>query len=179
MEEHDKKTYRKALIFAFTLFSIIFLYANEFHYFSNTISVKRMVLISVLIGLVIGAYMIYRFVPQFKDPFEKAIIVLVVLFFTAGTMPLLASLSNRLFSFRQIHQEEVSFFQEDAYGESRFGILEGENPPVDGFYLFFIKDNKLERVKTNETQYRGLPKGSKIKIPIKKGLWGYEVVMLD
>jgi len=178
MEASEKRTYQKVMLFAFTLFGIIFLYANEFHYFSNTINVSRLVLASVLVGLVIGGYFIYKYVPRFNDPFEKAIIILVLILFTAGTMPLIASLSNRLFSFRQMKMEEVTLFQEEMYGESRFGILEGEGPPVDGFYLFFIRDNHLERIKTSDPNFRGLPKGAKIKIPIKRGLWGFDIVLL-
>ena len=163
---------------ALTIFLVIFLYANEFRYFDSTLHVGGLILWSLMFGLIVGALAAFFYCKnRISNLTEKVKIyvffIVVALFF----MPLLASLSNRLISFQPVKSTEVELAKETANFSSRYGLLKGEEPVPNHYYLFFYKDGELYRIETKAPRYTGKKRGEKIRLPIKKGLWGYEVVV--
>ena len=63
----------------------------------------------------------------------------------------------------------------------RFGRLEGEEPRVDGYYLFFRKEGELHRVElpANWDEPVGIKPGDSISLPFKKGLWGFDLLLVN
>ena len=48
------------------------------------------------------------------------------------------------------------------------------NTKKDGIFLFFIKDQKIQRVKTQKILFPNSKKGERVQIVTRKGFWGYE-----
>lgn len=168
-----KGEYLKGILGFLFLIGLIVLYAFEFKYFSNTIEVKSLIVKSLLFGLMVGGITAFYFTKDYTDLLEKLkasmfFIILIPLF-----MPLFGSLSNRVLSFQEKEKTEVEVFGQQVYGASRFGNVKGQINK-DGYYLFFIKDKKVHRVKTKNLLFPDAKKGDRVMINFKKGFWGYE-----
>ena len=153
-------------------------YAFELKYFSNTFNASSMVFRALGVGFVIGLLSGFYFSKNIKEPLEKFQIIVALMFAGLIVTPLLASWINRGFS-SNIQYEPVELQEQQAFSQSRFGQLEGKMT-VDGYYLFFIKNRKLERVKAKTLLFpKDTPKGTRVEIPIKKGGLGFEYFVED
>ena len=167
-----KNEYLKGIIGVLLIIGLIFLYAFEFKYFSNTFTIEKLIVRALLFGLVIGIGLGYYYSKNIKDSTDKLQLYTFFILTSLVLSPLFASLSNRLLSWHEVKNVEVELEQQSTYIGSRFGKLEGQK--WDGYYLIFYKDKKLERIKTRELVFPNARKGDMIIIPIKKGFWGYE-----
>lgn len=170
--------YLKYTAIAALFLLLLILYVLEFPYFSNTFEVQKMVIFAMILGAAFGAFLGFRYQYVAKDSLERfqvytAFIVLSIIF-----MPLVMSLSNRLLSFQTMRQEQVELFQVEARVSERFGLLKGDAIQANSYYIFFIRNGELKRIKTEQDIFKNNKKGDLIQLPVKKGIWGYEVVIL-
>ncbi len=70
------------------------------------------------------------------------------------------------------------FIQEEPYGASRFGIIEGQEPTVEGYFIFFVRNGQFERIKSPVPKFPNKEKGDEIQLAIREGFWGYDLVDL-
>jgi hypothetical protein len=91
--------------------------------------------------------------------------------------PLLASVSNRLLSWKEVRFEEVEFVQERAYFSSRFGAIKGDSQMPTGFYLFFYYEGRLIRVSLEKSYFETAEDGDLISVPVRKGFWGIDFIV--
>ena len=138
---------------------------------------QRFAFFGVLVGISLGFY----FTQKIPDQLEKIKIFLLLIFLVVVVLPLLGSLSNRLLSFQPVVNETVEFVELKAYAESRFGLTEedlknGIQP--SGYYLFFVRQDKIERITLKKPLFETTKRSEMIQLPIKQGLWGYDVVVL-
>ena len=168
-----KAEYLKGTLGFLFLMGLIVLYAFEFKYFSNTLEVKSLVVRSLLFGFLIGGVAAYFFTKDYTDLLERLKVSMFFIILIPLFMPLFGSLSNRLLSFEEKEKTEVEVFAQQVYGASRFGNVKGQINK-DGYYLFFIKDSKVYRVKTKNLLFPNAQKGDRVTVNFKKGFWGYE-----
>ena len=161
-----------------TLFVLgcIVLYGFEFKHFSNTFGVKKLVLWSLAIGAIAGGILAYFVTKSYDDLLEKFQVYVFFVILTALLSPLVGSLSNRWLSFAEKEKIEVELVSQSTYTKSRFGNVKTKK---DGYFIFFVKGNKIERVKTKELFFPNVQAGDAISIFTRKGFWGFEYFVED
>lgn len=168
-----KSEYAKGIIGTLLLFAVVVSYAFEIRHFSNTFNIQTLLLSALGVGLVIGLLSGFYFSKNIKNSLEKIQIIIALVFAGLFITPLLASWINRGLS-SEAKMEEVTYMEQQVYSQSRFGQLEGEMEP-DGYYLFFYRNRKLERVKVKQMLFPpNTSKGLMVEIPIKKGGLGFD-----
>lgn len=177
MQKSSLFFYLKYMALALLFPLVAGLYTLEFFHFGNTFELRHLFIVALLLGLSIGLFIAFRYqyyatnaVEHFQI-FASSISLMLIL------MPLFMSLTNRLFAFEPIRQEQVELFKVEAIISDRFGILVGEEIKPDVYYIFFIRDGELQRVKSDSPVFVDKQKGDMIDIPVLKGLWGYELVV--
>lgn len=155
----------------------IWLYVREFPYFSNTIGVGKLVGVSLMAALLLGGGILWFWKAHFK-PWERHLPqVLFILLFCPLFAPLLASLLNR--SAGETTYMKFEFIAETPYFSSNYGLLKGEKIRPTGYFLA-VRDGDLGyRFRYKQQAYYPLTKpGETILLPVKKGLLGFQVVLL-
>ncbi len=175
-----KNTNAKILAWAatFALLGLVLVYVFEIQRFENTMGVNDMVWKSLAVGLTAGIFAGWRLACKGKEQVARLQIWATCLLGCLVFAPLFCSLANRLLSPHEPTLKQVEFFQEKPFFASRFGMLAGEKITPSGYYLFFSNQGKLERIKTKEQHFQGIQRGDTIEIWIKKGLFGYELVLM-
>lgn len=172
-EKLNRSEYIYGISGALSIFLVAFLYAFEVKYFSNTFEIKSLIWRSLIVGVLVGIAVGYFFSKSFNDGLEKLKLYVFFIVIALLLFPLLGSLSNRLLSFSPKQKTEVELQSQEAYLQSRFGRIKTKKKK-DGIFLFFVKDQKIQRVKTKETLFPNSKKGDRVHIVTKKGFWGYE-----
>jgi hypothetical protein len=172
-EQLKKSEYALGIFGTFVIFMVVFLYTFEVKYFSNTFEIKSLISRSLMVGLLVGISVGFYFSKRFNDGLEKLKMFVFFIVISLLLFPLLGSLSNRLLSFSPKQKIEVELQSQEAYLQSRFGRIKTKNKK-DGVFLFFVKNQKIERVKTKEILFPDSQKGDRVYIVTKKGFWEYE-----
>ncbi|MEM6963762.1 MAG: hypothetical protein AAF573_03285 [Bacteroidota bacterium] len=175
-EKLSTKEYVVGIVAILLVFGGIVLYVIEFRHFSNTFGVKSLILWALLLGAIIGIGLGYYFSKEISDSLERLKIYIFCTVLTTLLMPLLGGLSNRYFSLEKPKTINVELFDQKVFGQSRFGNVEGQIQK-DGYYLFIVKDQKIERLKTKDLVFLDAQKGDTIAIQVKKGFWGYDIFL--
>jgi hypothetical protein len=172
------KANRPLAVLVTIIFSIMMLlYVREFSVFSNTLEIKRLVLISMLGAgvMTVGAVWFWRswFMP-WEDHFPTAVMILI---FSLVFAPLFGSLLNRGLG----HDETQSFdfISETAYFATGYGVLKGEKLNPTGWKLR-IREGEMDwRLSYKSQAYFPITKpGEKILLPLRQGIFGVRVVSL-
>jgi len=158
---------------AIGFFIFILLYVNEFSYYANTFNRNKLIGVGVLIGSVVGLAIGYKLQQKSQEIIGKFQIFLGMMILGAIVMPLVFSMSNRLLSFSGTKEESVEFVKSEGFNESRFGRIPQENP--DGYYAFVVRKGAVLRLTTKTPIYQKAQKGDQVLLPVKKGLWGFEI----
>ncbi len=177
----ERKDIWKIVVGTIFFIGSMILYALEFPQYSRTFEVESLIKWAMIFGGIVGLFVGHRFARSVKDSLEKIKIYLI--FFALGVcfMPLWTSLSNRLLSPHPIQQEQVEFVELQAFKQSRFGLtkedLEKGLQP-SGYYLFFVRNDRIERTQVKTPVFEDKKRSEMIDLPIKKGLWGYDIIVL-
>jgi hypothetical protein len=166
-----------AVLLTLCFFCLIWLYTLEFPVISNTVHGGRLAVGSMITGLLASAGLIWRFRERFT-PWDRhrpdvTFIVVSCVFF----MPLLGSWVNR--GLGETEMQSFDFVAEVPYFASGYGILKGEKFKPSGFHLHVLDKGVKRRFKYKSQSYYPLTKpGEKIMLPIRKGVFGANVVLL-
>ena len=159
------------------LFTLIWLYTQEFRVFTNSIGVRNLVLGAFLVGALVAATILYA-LRKHLTPWENHlpetffIAVFCVLF-----APLFASLTNRAGG--SIENQSFVFVSEMPYLATSYGILRGQPLKATGIRLTVKKDDRTYRFQYKSQEYFPLSKpGDRVLLPVRKGLLGVGVVEL-
>ena len=174
MPRLSKKEYLLYSAIGIGVLALIVFYVLEIYYINRTFKVGWLMGISALVGLAAGGWIAYNLRQTGKDLTEKIELYVFCMLMGAFFAPLLGSLSNRLLSFHPVRQEAVEFVKQEGYKSDRFGILQGEEVELDGYYLFFLRHGKVERITTKIPLPPDIQRGDTLYLPTKKGLWGFE-----
>ncbi len=158
------------------LIALLALYVLEFWWMDNTVGIATLAWAAAGVALV-GGVALGLYVARYEqDAFDRFRIAMVAASLSALFGPLLGSLSNRLLA-GPVRYVEVQVWRVEAFAQSRLGFIEGERIEPDGYYLFVKYGDELERFR-----FRSLPdpppvRGQSIRLPVRRGLWGFEVVL--
>lgn len=161
---------------ALGLIGLIVLYVLEFDWFNRTITLKPLIIGSLVVGALAGLGTGYRFRALGEDLVGR---IQIYIFFTVLCTlfaPLFGSLSNRLLSPFPAREEAVEFIKEEAFYADRFGLIESEKPPPTGYHLFFFYRGELHRIINDHPHFSDRERGDTILLPVRKGLWGVAFV---
>ena len=168
----------KMLIFLalLSLAGVIVLYVLEFQWFQNYLSPKKMVIGSLLLGVLIGLLLGFRFQKHGEELVDKIQIWSVCLVVSMLPMPLLASLANRLFAERETNETQVAFWDQKANLSNIYGYIKGEPKANLGYYIFVIMDGEIVRLKSMEPRFPNAVQGDRVSVPVRRGLLGANFV---
>lgn len=164
----------KIALIAIVVITIPVLYTLEVNPLNRTLHAGRMMAISLVIGLVIGTLLGYHFQKAATEVVGRIRTYAVCIILSTLVLPLLVSLSNRLLSFQSTERVEVEFIEESPRYSSRFGAYEAAQ--ANSYLTFFYKAEQLHRIQTPQSIFPNAQRGDQVKLPIKKGLWGFEIV---
>ncbi|MDX1912515.1 MAG: hypothetical protein SFV22_13555 [Saprospiraceae bacterium] len=170
---------RLLAFFAVILFFLLmWVYVREFAVLYNTIGVGKLAGGSMMVvaGLLILAYLRRgdRFKPWQKHVPEIALIGIMGILFA----PLLGSLFNRAYGDDKLQSFE--FVAETAYFASGYGVLKGEKLQPSGWRLTIRDGGQIRTFKYKKQAYFPLTQpGENILLPVRKGLLGFRVVILQ
>ena len=164
-------------VLALAVLGLVVAYVLEFYYFKRTFGIKNMSMIAAGIGAADGALLGWVLNRKARETVEGIQLYMFCIVLTALFAPLLASLSNRLLSPHPVKMERVVFFEERPYVSEMYGIMKGEKIKPRGYFLFFMREGKLERIDNRRPMAVPLQRGDTFEIPVRKGLWGVEWVV--
>lgn len=166
------------LCYVSLFFAAISVYVFEFHWFSNTFNVKKLVWIAIIFGILLGFGIGFRFKKKDREELDNLKIFILTIFLVTAFSPLLFSLVNRCLSFQPVENQTFRFLEEKAYSKEIFGVVKDQNITPDGYYIFFIRNGKVERINSSRRLFEGVERGTNIQLPIKKGLLDFEIALL-
>ncbi|MCF8244448.1 MAG: hypothetical protein K9J37_00110 [Saprospiraceae bacterium] len=172
----------KLLVFVgvLAMLGIIALYVQEFQWFQNYINPRRMVFGALALGGLVGFGLSFYFQKNGEELVDKIRIWITCLIVPVLLMPLVASLTNRLFAERKVHETKVEFWEEKRHLIGRsptiYGFLEGDKKDDMGYFIFVIINGELVRVKSKTPQFPNAVQGDSVVVPIKKGLLNVDFV---
>ena len=154
-------------------------YVFEFQWIENTFDAGELIWKSIAGGVLAGLGLGW-FLRKKADDFVSRIrlwsaCILLPAFFA----PLIGSLTNRLLSPYPRQPQTFEFWEEKPYAAELYGFLEGEKIEPDGYFVFIIRNGKLKRFNSKIQRFQGIQRGETIELPVKKGLWGFEVMKFE
>ena len=167
-----------AFLAVVVFFGLIWLYAREFAVLSNTIGAKSLILISMIVGAALSVAVLWRWRDRFT-PWERHLPeVLFILIFSVLFAPLFGSLLNRAVG--STGNQSFEFVSETPYLASNYGILKGEKLKPTGYHLTVKEKGRELRFQYKTQSYYPITKpGETILLPVRTGLFGYRIVLLQ
>lgn len=157
---------------------IIALYSIEFFYISNTLEVESLVFRTAILMLLLGIYAAFHFQNKGEEQVDRiriwSVCLLIPLFFA----PWLGSLSNRLAPASAIEYKTLEFIESIPLSQDKQAVQE-EDQKESGCFLFVYYKGKIQRLRRPTCEFENKKNGDEISLPVKKGLWGYEVILWD
>lgn len=155
-------------------FGVIYGYAHESTYFSNTFGSNYLFFRGLGFGAVVGLVGFFCLQHNATDALERFQIGAFSLLLGAFVFPYLAIWSNHFFADKRPLSIKVIFQRNEPIRTGRFGIAKGKLPEIDGYYTYFLKKSAEDRVRSKQQLFRGIEQGSEVELPIKKGFWGFD-----
>ena len=174
----ESRTRLFALLAVLVFFGLVWLYTREFSVLYNTIGGKMLVGVAMPAGLVIAGGILWRRRDRFT-PWERHLPeVLFILLFCVLFAPLFASLLNR--SLGTTQYQSFLFISESPYLASNYGVLKGEKIKPTGYYLTVAEDGRALKFKYSSQPFYPITRpGDTILLPVRKGLFGFRVILLE
>jgi hypothetical protein len=160
-------------------FGVIYGYAQETVYFSNTFDSRYLFFRGLAVGAVIGLAGFFYYKKLATDALERFQLGAFLILLGMIVFPFLAIWSNHFFAKSDPLSTRVVFQRDEPIRTGRFGISKGKLPEIDGFYTYFLKNSDADRIRSKQQLFRGVEQGSEVELPIKKGLWGFEFVEFE
>lgn len=169
-----------ALFGALLLFLLVWLYVSEYKYFDNTLHIKTLLLIAAAIGGAAGIIIGLLLPKNDKKDNIGLVQTLLFCFFTGVIcLPIFAAKANRYFANETLSYREFVFIKQKPVISKPFGALKHEKIDIS-YYLVYLKadNNEIVRVKSKKEWIKTDNDQMPFLLPIKKGLFGYEIVIL-
>ncbi len=170
------KIFLKSILVVTILFSIILGYVHEVPYFSNTFGILYLFFRFLFLGIAVGGIIGWRLSKNAEDKSDRVPIIAFSVVAGMVIFPLLGISSNHFFAKDAPLSIKVLFQKEEPLRTSRFGVAKNTTVTVDAFYLYFLKDGDLNRIRSKTQSFRNIEAGQEIELPVKKGFWGFTYV---
>jgi hypothetical protein len=169
----------KSIVGVALFFGILYGYAQETTYFSNTFGINYLFFRGMALGAIVGLACFFYYKKYATDALERFQIGALLMVLGMFVFPYLAIWSNHFFASKGPLSIKAIFQREEAIRTGRFGISKGKLPEIDGVYTYFLKDSEIDRVRSRQQLFRGIELGTEVELPIQKGFWGYDFVEID
>jgi hypothetical protein len=166
----------KSIIAVALFFGIIYGYAHETMYFTNTFASRTLFFRGLVLGALVGLGVFLYYKNNAADMLERFQLAAFFMLLGMLVFPFLAIWTNHLFAKDTPLSTRVFYQREEPIRTGRFGIFKGKLPGVDGFYTYFLKNSDIDRVRSKQQLFRGVALGMEVELPIKKGFWGFDFV---
>ena len=170
------KVFLKSILVLAVLGGIVFGYVHEVPYFSNTFDMQFLFFRALGVGALIGALLGWYFSKNVADKSDRVPVFMLCLVTCMAILPLKASFINHFMAKNDPLSTKVVFQEEKALRTTRIGVVKGAKVTVDAFYVSFIRNGKLDRIRTQNASFKGIEKGQEIELSIKKGFLGFDFV---
>lgn len=170
------KTYLIYIAITLGIIAVFLLYAFEYEYFNRTFYMRKLAIIAVILGAGMGTAVAWRLKKHASDQLERVQLFMACIFTGIILLPLLASLSNRLLSFRAPERISVEFVEEKPYFGSRFGTSSDRSVEPTYYRSFVYRQDDLLKIQTKNALFPEASRGDTVQLPVKTGLWGFEYV---
>ena len=167
------KIFLKSILVVAILLGIILGYVHEVPYFSNTFGILYLFFRFLFVGIAIGGVIGWILIKNAADKSDRVPIMAFSIVAGMAIFPLLGISSNHLLAKNDPLSIKVLFQKEEALRTSRFGVAKNTIVTVDAFYLYFLKDGDLNRIRSKTLSFRNLEAGQEIELPVKQGFWGF------
>lgn len=158
-------------------FALIWVYVKEFPFLSNTIGVKWLLAGAFTAGLVTAILIIALSFKKLSPPGRHIPELLFIGSVSLIFSPLFASLLNRYPGTDELRSLE--FVSETPFLASQYGVLKGEKLKPTGYRLKVRHQGREISFRYKSQAYFPLTKpGEEILVPVRKGIFGFDVVML-
>jgi hypothetical protein len=169
-------TQLKSIIAVALFFGVIYGYAHETLYFTNTFGISTLFFRGLVLGALAGLGVFFYYKRNATDVLERFQMATSLMLLGMLVFPFLAIWSNHFFAQETPLSTNVVFQYEEPIRTGRFGISKGKLPEVDGFYTYFLKESKSDRVRSKQQLFRGVALGTEVELPIKHGFWGFDFI---
>jgi hypothetical protein len=166
----------KSFLTLFVLFLITGGYAFQAPYFTNTFDIARLLIGALCIGGALG-FVLGKFLKVYGEDISERVAIHAIC--VAGGMiifPLIGLYTNHALSYNTPLSTKVTFVREEPLITARFGITKNTKDNIDAFYTHFMKDGKIDRVRTKHSLSEQVSEDKILYLPIRKGFWGYPFV---
>ena len=167
------KIFLKSILVVAILLGIILGYVHEVPYFSNTFGIWYLFFRFLFVGIAVGGVIGWILIKNAEDKSDRVPIMVFSIVAGMAIFPLLGISSNHFFAKNDPLSIKVLFQKEVPLRTSRFGVAKNTTVTVDAFYLYFLKDGDLNRIRSKTQSFRNLEAGQEIELPIKQGFWGF------
>lgn len=172
-----KKATWLAAFSALLFFGVVVLYALEIGWINRTLHGSQLVQYGALAGFIAGAPLGAVAAWRAKYAADRPPFFFAVLLGCLMVGPLAGSLSNRLPAADQaITDTIVEVHLEEAFYNTRFGLIKGAKATPSGYRAFFYYKDQLTKVQVAEPLFPGKRRGDEAVLPLKTGFWGFEFV---
>jgi hypothetical protein len=169
----------KSIIGVALFFGVIYGYAHESAYFSNTFDSTYLFFRALGLGAALGLVGYFFYKNAATDALERFQIGAILVVLGMFVLPFFAIWTNHFFAPKYPLSMPVVFQRDEAIRTGRFGISKGKLPEIDAFYTYFLRNSDIDRVRSKQQLFRGVASGTAVELPIKKGFWGFDFVDID
>ncbi len=156
------------------------LYASEYQYFDNTLNIKKLLFIAAGIGGAVGILLgLFLSRTDKGDTVTQVQSVLFCFFIGVLTIPMIAAKTYRYFAVETPVVKQFTFLKQTPIYTKPFGQTKMETFTPSYFLIYLIDDNSHSiRIKSTKEWLQNSDKGKTIELPVKKGYWGYDIVIV-
>ena len=155
-------------------------YATEYKYFDNTLNIKKLLFIAAAIGGGLGILTgLFLSRTDKGDTVTKAQSILFCFFIGVLALPVIAAKTNRYMGTEQQSVKQFTFLRQIPVYSKPFGQTKMEKfTPT--YFLIYLETSNAEsiRIKSTKEWLQNSDKGKTIDLPVKKGYWGYDIVLV-
>ncbi len=172
MSKLDQKTSVFVVLGSFAFIGLIALYVMEFPYFSNTRNIAALIQKSFLYTTIVVLLMFA--IGYLTGVLRKESIRLHVFFMVSLIMmaPLFGSFTNRKLSRARPYSETFDYLGQKGYYIAM--LYSKKNQPADTYWIYLRKNGKDYTFRTHGALPQNNSIGSKVRLVMKKGFWGYD-----
>ena len=146
-------------------------------YYTHTIGYTTLGLASAAVGLMIAGIFIYMLRKREKESMYLGAYFFIGILIIAFVVPL-AFLSNHYIGYGKVEEQTFTINRMNAVHSAPYGILSKEVMDVD-YYRIWLEIKGKEHKMNLGAKYKNRIIDQEITLPIRRGLWGFDQVMLN
>lgn len=160
---------------ALAIVCTIFLFVFELRHFNNTFNTGQMFLLTSLLAILSGTWILFKIKHTLKDSIDKIRVALMVYLGLIALFFLMAHFINRNIPIGETRTESYPFLQHELYRKD--SVVEKDGQPLIKTYIQI--DNNMKRLVSRGYIYNDARDKGQVSIPVKRGLLGFRFFKPD